>query len=93
MIIKQQRDTECPVFLLWKMLPDMRPSSEPDKRLLILITAPGEVAYTQWCRHTTSTQQQAETMFFIPTPFTAPKLLTWKRGVSSVLHGFTFKVY
>lgn len=40
------------VFLLWKMLPAMRPSSEPDRRLLILLTAPGEVAHTQWCRYT-----------------------------------------
>lgn len=40
------------VFLLWKMLPDMKPNSESDKRLLILTTAPGEVAYTQWCRYT-----------------------------------------
>lgn len=60
------------VFPLWKMLPAMRPRSEPDRRLLILLTAPGEVAHTQWCRYThvcNSRQRLRST----PTPFTAPK--------------------
>ena len=77
MIIKLCQDTGCPVFLLWKMLPDMTHSSEPDKRLLILTAATRERAYTQWCRHThVYTTAGRDSIFFIPAPFSDPKLLT-----------------